>query len=56
LTLDELFREASAVTPAPLMVNLPFGHEPRKMTMPIGIRVRVDAGKKTVEYLESGVR
>jgi muramoyltetrapeptide carboxypeptidase len=56
LTLDELFREASAVTPAPLMVNLPFGHEPRKMTMPIGIRVRVDTGKKTVEYLESGVQ
>jgi muramoyltetrapeptide carboxypeptidase len=56
LTLEELFREASVITAAPFMVNLPFGHEPKKMTMPLGIRVRVDAGKKTVEYLESGVQ
>jgi muramoyltetrapeptide carboxypeptidase len=56
LSLADIFREIAALGPIPFMDNLPFGHEPRKLTMPIGIRVRLDAGKHTLEFLEGAVR
>lgn len=56
LTVDEVFRETGAMVTVPFLAHLPFGHEARKMTVPIGIRARLDATAGTVEYLEGGVR
>ncbi len=56
LSVDDVFRELSALAPTPFLVNLPFGHESKKITMPIGIRVRMDAAQRTVEFLEGAVR
>jgi muramoyltetrapeptide carboxypeptidase len=56
LSLDDVFREIAALAPTPFMSNLPFGHEARKMTMPIGIRVRMNASQHTLELLEGAVR
>jgi muramoyltetrapeptide carboxypeptidase len=56
LTVDEVLLQAAAATERPFLANLPFGHVPRKMTLPVGLRVRVDAGNGTVEYLESACR
>jgi muramoyltetrapeptide carboxypeptidase len=56
LTVDEVFRENGAASTAPFLAHLPFGHEARKMTVPLGIRARLDAGAGTVEFLEGAVR
>jgi muramoyltetrapeptide carboxypeptidase LdcA involved in peptidoglycan recycling len=54
--VEEVFRELAALAPTPFLSNLPFGHESKKITMPIGIRVRMDAAQRTVEFLEGAVR
>jgi len=56
LSVDDVLREISALAPVPFLSNLPFGHEAKKITMPLGIRVRVDAAKRTVEFMEGAVR
>jgi len=54
-SVDEILHEAARVAAKPFLANLPFGHLPLKMTLPIGVRVRVDAGTPSIEYLESAV-
>ncbi len=55
LTLDEIFAEASNATAKPFLSNLPFGHERKKMTLPVGLKVSVDATSRRLSYLESAV-
>jgi muramoyltetrapeptide carboxypeptidase len=54
-TVDEVFRQIAAHTDRPFLTGLPFGHESRKMTLPLGIAARMDAGKGIIEYLEGAV-
>ncbi len=54
-TVDEIFRQIAVLTDRPFLAGLPFGHESRKMTIPLGIAARVDAGRGTIEYLEPAV-
>jgi muramoyltetrapeptide carboxypeptidase len=56
LSLDDVFDEMAALAPTPFMSNLPFGHEARKMTMPMGIRARMNATEHSLEFLEGAVR
>jgi muramoyltetrapeptide carboxypeptidase len=56
LTLDEVLREASARAGKPFLVDLPFGHIPRKMTLPLGLRARMDAGARQITFLEPAVQ
>jgi len=56
LTLEEVFQDAARRTGRPFLGGLPFGHEARKMTIPVGIRARVDTGMGELEYLEAAVR
>lgn len=37
----------------PILFNFPAGHGPLKVTLPLGVRVRVSAMDKKLEYLES---
>jgi muramoyltetrapeptide carboxypeptidase len=54
-SVDEVFRQIAELSGRPFLAGLPFGHESRKMTLPLGITALVDATKGTVEYLEPAV-
>lgn len=55
LTLDTVFQELGMKLPVPFLAGLPFGHEARKLTIPMGIRARVNAEARTLEFLEGAV-
>ncbi len=56
LTLAEVLEDAASWTSVPVLSNIPFGHIPRKLTIPLGIRARIDAGARTVDLIEGAVR
>jgi muramoyltetrapeptide carboxypeptidase LdcA involved in peptidoglycan recycling len=37
-------------------MDFPFGHIPLKMTIPLGARVRLDAGRRQLSLLEAVIR
>ncbi|MBP1657280.1 MAG: ldcA [Bacteroidetes bacterium] len=55
LSLETIFREIGTMVPVPFLAGLPFGHEARKITIPMGIRARVNTEAHTLEYLEGAV-
>ncbi|MBM2842094.1 MAG: Muramoyltetrapeptide carboxypeptidase, partial [Bacteroidetes bacterium] len=55
-SVDELLRETARLAERPFLSNLPFGHVPQKITLPIGLRVRVDPAARSITYLEAAVR
>ena len=55
LSIDEIVAENASIWGRPFLANLPFGHVPKMMTIPVGLRARIDAGAKIVEFLESAV-
>lgn len=54
-TVPRVLRENALLTSHPFLANLPFGHVRRKLTLPIGIRARLDAGRRTLELMEPAV-
>ncbi len=56
LSLAEVLADGARSVNVPFITNLPFGHVTSKMTLPVGVRVAVDAGKGAVELLEAAVR
>lgn len=56
IPLERVLHDAAASSGKPVLAGLPFGHVPRKMTLPVGLAVRLNATKSTVEFLESAVR
>ena len=56
LTVDEVLQEFGRTCPPPFLAHLPFGHEAHKMTIPMGLRAKVDAGAGTLEFLEGAVK
>ncbi len=56
LTLAEVLDDAASWATVPVLANLPFGHVPRKLTMPLGITARLDAGARTLDLTEGAVR
>jgi muramoyltetrapeptide carboxypeptidase len=51
----EVLRDAATKFAKPTLANLPFGHVPQKMTLPVGLRVRMDATERSIEFLEGAV-
>jgi muramoyltetrapeptide carboxypeptidase len=49
----EIVRERFAPLGIPMIIDYPFGHAPNMMTMPLGVKARLDANAGTLEYLES---
>lgn len=49
----EIVRERFAPLGIPMIIDYPFGHAPNMMTMPLGVKARLDADAGTLEYLES---
>jgi muramoyltetrapeptide carboxypeptidase len=56
LTLAEVFGDVASWSSVPILSNLPFGHIPRKLTLPQGIGARVDTQARTLNITESAVR
>jgi muramoyltetrapeptide carboxypeptidase len=56
LTIEQVLAEVKERLNVPLLENLQYGHLPRKLTLPLGARCRLDARSGVLEVLESAVR
>lgn len=48
----EVIQERLAPLGVPIMVDLPFGHQPAALAIPLGLRARMDADAGTLTYIE----
>jgi muramoyltetrapeptide carboxypeptidase len=55
-TAMEVVKDYLAKLGKPVITNFPCGHGKEKITIPIGIKVAIDADKKIVEFKEAGVK
>ena len=56
LTADEVLREHGSAFGKPFVAGLPFGHERGMLTIPFGVRGRLDTAAGSLELLEPAVR
>ncbi len=52
LSVDDLQKEFAHYVHGPVLSNIQYGHIPKKLTMPLGARCRVDGEKGRLEILE----
>jgi muramoyltetrapeptide carboxypeptidase len=55
LSIEELLDELVAPLGVPAIANVPVGHGKHMATMPLGVQVRIDGDRKTLEVLEAAV-
>jgi muramoyltetrapeptide carboxypeptidase len=55
LTLAQLQKETAEIVSCPVIANVQYGHIPKKLTIPFGLRTKVDGKSKKIEVLEAGV-
>ena len=55
LTADEILDDYLTPLAKPVMKGLVYGHVARKITMPVGIKGRIDTNSGTLEFLEGAV-
>jgi muramoyltetrapeptide carboxypeptidase len=55
LSVEEMLDELIAPLGIPAIANVPVGHGKHMATMPLGVKVRLDADAKTLEVLEAAV-
>ncbi|MGA9115328.1 MAG: LD-carboxypeptidase [Bacteroidota bacterium] len=55
LSLEDVLAETASRLGVPFLSGLPFGHIRTKITLPIGITARMDAGRGKLELLEAAV-
>ncbi|MDB6036361.1 MAG: peptidase LD-carboxypeptidase [Verrucomicrobiales bacterium] len=55
LTTETVLDRAAQAINGPVFHNLQYGHVPRRLTMPIGLRVRMDGAHGSVEIIEAAV-
>ena len=53
LDLDDIIRDIIVPAGKPVLADMMIGHEDTKITVPLGVRCRVDAGAGKLEILES---
>ncbi len=49
-SLVEILKEYFAGAPYPVLYNFPYGHGMKKVTMPIGVKTKLETTKKTVTF------
>lgn len=54
-TMEEVLRQAAEWMNGPCVKDVPYGHVPRKLTLPVGARARLDGKTGVLEILEAGV-
>ena len=55
LTLEEMLADVVTWVKCPVLTGLQYGHIPRKLTLPMGVRAEIDAGKWKLTLLESAM-
>jgi len=55
LTVEEVLAEIPGKVTCPTVSNFRYGHVPRKLTVPLGVRAALDTKKATIEVLEAAV-
>jgi len=55
LTAEEVLDDYLSPLKKPILKGLVYGHVARKLTMPVGIRAKIDANKCSLEFLEPAV-
>jgi muramoyltetrapeptide carboxypeptidase len=55
LPIDQVLHNATQRLRCPVLANLQYGHLAKKLTVPLGLRARIDTKKGTIEVLESAV-
>ena len=55
LTIDQVLAELVSHTDVPILGNVPYGHVPRKLTIPLGVRARMDVDRLRLEIAEGTV-
>ena len=56
LTIDQVLADVLQRIQKPALSNLRYGHIPKKLTIPFGVRARLDAEKGRLEISEAAVR
>jgi len=56
LTMQQVFADHLMPLKIPVLANLAVGHVPDQVTLAYGIEARMDAGARTMEMLETGVK
>jgi muramoyltetrapeptide carboxypeptidase len=56
LTKQRLFEDVAGWFSGPILEGLSYGHVTQKLTVPIGVQARLDAGRGRLELLENVVR
>jgi muramoyltetrapeptide carboxypeptidase len=54
-TVEEIVRECAAGSSRPFVAGLPFGHERKMVTIPVGVRAALDGRAGSLELLEPAV-
>ncbi len=55
LTVEQVLAGVKQALKVPVLSNLQYGHIPKKLTLPLGLRTQVDAKKGTIEIPEAAV-
>jgi muramoyltetrapeptide carboxypeptidase len=55
LNIDEIIDDYAKRSKLPVLINFLYGHVAKKLTMPIGLRARLDINKQNIQVLESAV-
>jgi muramoyltetrapeptide carboxypeptidase len=55
LSLDDVLKEFALAIKKPVISNIPFGHVKQKLTLPVGVKVRVNVERRSLELLEAAV-
>lgn len=56
LTLEEVFADYLNELKIPIVSSIQHGHSKKMITMPFGIKLKINLDKKHIEFIESGVR
>jgi muramoyltetrapeptide carboxypeptidase len=54
-TVEQVLAQYAERLRVPVISNLQYGHMPKKLTLPFGVRARLDAKKQTFKILEGAV-
>lgn len=55
LTVSQIIDEVAAGMKCPVAANVQYGHIPKKLTIPFGLRTKVDTMRARIEVMESAV-
>jgi len=55
LTVEQVQEEFAQKIDCPVVMNFQYGHIPRKLTVPLGLKAKIDTKRGKIEILENGV-